>query len=325
MVNSFDLVIIGNLTIDQNVFGKEQRLEMGGPPAYGMVAPALGVGKVGIVSNIGHDFPKDYLSQLINAGLDISGINHKNNTTRFVNIYTKDGHRTQEVRTVGDRITSNDIPNRYWDTQWMHISPVLQEVEPSIISKAKQAGATVSVDVQGFVRKRTSSQDHTIISCQWDSFPDVAPFIDILKADIEEICQLTQQATFEKAIQVSHNLGFDIILITRGQEGSYLFTRNTLYEIPALPSQIVLDHTGSGDVFAISFSIEFQRTARPLWSAFFASSSASYNVETPGPTNFPSSEEVTNRLRKFLTDPAQRRNVELLLNEPGPLDCPLNL
>jgi sugar/nucleoside kinase (ribokinase family) len=325
MATRFNLVVVGNLTIDRIVFDEEQRLEMGGPPAYAMVAPALGAEKVGIVSNVGSDFPKNYLSQLTDAGLDISGITQQDETTQFVNKYTKEGSRTQEVKTVGRGITITDVPDHLWDTQWMHISPVLQEVEPAIITKAKQMGAYVSVDVQGFVRKRTSEQDHSISLSQWKSFPDVAQDIDVLKADIDEICHLTKQTTFERGAKVAHKMGCNLVLITRGQEGSFFYFNDKLHEIPALPPDIVVDHTGSGDVFVISFSIEFQRTMRPLWSAFFASSSASFNVETPGPTNFPSSEEVTKRLRTFLTDPAQRNNVELLLNEPGPFDCPLKL
>ncbi|MFX0079189.1 MAG: carbohydrate kinase family protein [Candidatus Hermodarchaeota archaeon] len=323
MTKRFNLVVVGNLTIDQIVFDEEERQEMGGPPAYAMVAPALGAEKVGIVSNVGSNFPKNYLSQLTNAGLDISGIIHQEDTTQFVNKYNKDGTRTQEVLTVGHDITITDIPAHFWDSQWMHISPVLQEVESSLITRAKQTGMYVSVDVQGFVRKRTSEQDHSISPCQWQSFPDVAKDIDVLKADLDEICHLTKQTTFEKGAEVAHEMGCDFVLITCGQEGSFLYSNDGLHEIPAIPPDIVVDHTGSGDVFAISFGIEFQRTLRPLWSAFFASSSASFNVETPGPTNFPTAEEVTNRLRAFLFDSAQQKNVELLLNETGPFDCPL--
>ncbi len=323
MTKRFNLVVVGNLTIDRIVFDEEERQEMGGPPAYAMVAPALGAQKVGIVSNVGSNFPKSYLLQLIDAGLDISGIKYQKDTTQFVNKYNKAGTRTQEVPVVGNDIIITDIPAHFWDSQWMHISPVLQEVESTIISKAKQAGALVSVDVQGFVRRRTSEQDHRISPSQWQSFPDVAKDIDILKADLDEICHLTQQTTFGKGAEVAHEMGCDLVLITRGQEGSFLYSNDQLYEIPALYPNIVVDHTGSGDVFAISFIIEFHRTKRPLWSAFFAASSASFNVETSGPTSFPSSKKVTNRLRTFLSDSAQQKNVELLLNETGPFDCPL--
>ncbi len=323
MTKRFNLVVVGNLTIDSIVFDGDQRLEMGGPPAYAMVAPALGAENVGIVSNVGSDFPKSYLSQLTDAGLDISGVAHRKDTTQFVNKYKKDGTRTQEVPSIGQDITMTDIPAHFWDSQWMHISPVLQEVESSIITRAKQTGAYVSVDVQGFVRKRTSEQDYSISPSQWQSFPDVAKDIDVLKADIDEICHLTQETSFEKGAEVAHEMGCDLVLITRGQEGSFLYSNDELHKIPALPPDIIVDHTGSGDVYAISFSIEFLRTMRPLWSAFFASSSASFNVETPGPTNFPSSEEVTHRLRAFLSGSAQQRNVERLLNETGPFDCPL--
>ncbi|MFX1342451.1 MAG: hypothetical protein ACFFAL_07100, partial [Promethearchaeota archaeon] len=97
MTKRFNLVVVGNLTIDRIMFDEEERQEMGGPPAYAMVAPALGAEKVGIVSNVGSNFPKSYLLHLTEAGLDISGITHQKDTTQFVNKYNKDGTRTQEV------------------------------------------------------------------------------------------------------------------------------------------------------------------------------------------------------------------------------------
>lgn len=324
MVNKkFNLVVVGHLTIDFFEFEEEQRKEMGGPPAYAMIAPALGMEKVGIVSHIGQDFPENYISQLTEAGLDVSGISRNNESTQFINKYTEGGKRTQEVKTIGRPIQIKDFPKHFWNTDWMHLSPVLQEVDTNIIPKVKEAGIKVSVDAQGFVRKRTSSNDHSITSCHWKEFPNVAPFIDILKADTDELCQLTQKTDFTDAAKTAYEIGVNLILITRGHHGSYLYSKKGLLEIPALPPQTIVDHTGSGDVFAISFIFEYQRTSRPIWSAFFASSSASYNVETPGPTCFPSFQRVTNRLRSFLSNPNQREYVKQILNEPGPSECPL--
>lgn len=319
----YQLVVVGHFTIDRMELEGVTRVQLGGPPAYAMVAPALGLQKVGVVSFIGNDFPDAFYSQLKASGLDLSGIRQEGVTTHFVNKYTQNGQRTQEVETIAKRITDAMVPLAFWTTRWMHISPVIQEVDYQIIKTAKEKGAKISVDVQGFLRKPKSRNNHRINWCKWPNFVDIAPYIDVLKADINEIFHLTKKSTIKAAASTAHNAGCGLILITDGQHGAYLFHDHKLSTIPAHPPRIVLDHTGSGDVFSISFLVEYEKTQRPLWAAFFASASASFNVETPGPTNFPNYEEVSQRLRLFLARTENRKFTEMLLDEPGPTDCPL--
>ena len=318
----FDLVIVGHLTIDLRKFGDEENIEMGGPPAYAMVAPALGLKKVGIVSCVGRDFPTAYYNRLVSSGLDLQGLSQNKHTTHFTNTYNELGDRTQQVDTVSDPLTLDNFPDSYWNTLWMHFSPVIGEVDSLIIPKVKTRGIQVSIDAQGFVRKR-KKEDTKIINCEWEEFSGLASHIDVLKADSQELRQLTKQNDTQTAAQRVHEMGIPLLLITRGYKGAYLSYEETFYKIPAIEPQYIVDHTGSGDVFSISYLVEFQRTQRPLWSAFFASAAASYNLETPGPTNFPSHKQVITRLQGFLTLPENRQHTEQLLNEPGPTECPL--
>jgi sugar/nucleoside kinase (ribokinase family) len=318
----FDLVVVGHLTIDLMKFGDEEQKRLGGPPAYAMVACSLGLKNVGIVSRIGKKFPRKYYEILVASGLNLDGIIRDEETTEFINEYSKDGHRIQFANHVANCLTSADVPKPYWNTKWMHISPVLGETDSSLIVTAKKHQVKVSVDVQGFVRKR-SEPENRIVGCEWSDFVKVASKIDILKADIDELRHLAQKPTYQKATKAIHQMGCPIILITQGQQGSFVSQETSLIKIPPMTPEKIVDHTGSGDVFAISFLIEYQRTQRPLWSAFFASSAASYNLETPGPFQFPSYEDVVTRLRDFLSTLENRHFTRLLLDESGPGDCPL--
>jgi sugar/nucleoside kinase (ribokinase family) len=318
----FDLIVVGHLTIDLIKFGEIERKEMGGPPAYAMAGTTLGLKNIGIVSRVGRDFPQPYYDRLVDSGLNLNGLLRNGETTQFTNIYDQEGGRTQRVDAVAGRLMTKDVPASYWDTEWIHISPVISEIDSSLIPEAKKHDIKVSVDVQGFVRTR-KDQDTEIIGCAWETFHEHAAMIDVLKADTHELCQLAQESTFEKAAKIIHSMGVPIILITRGQKGSFLSTNERLHKIPAITAKIVRDLTGSGDVFSIGFLTEFHRTQRPLWSAFFAASAASFNVETEGPTDFPSHDAVTTRLRQFLALPEYRAHTEKLISESGPFECPL--
>ncbi|MFX1565146.1 MAG: carbohydrate kinase family protein [Promethearchaeota archaeon] len=319
---AFDIIVVGHITIDQIKYGDGTRKEIGGSSAFAMVGPALGLKRVGVVARVGKDFPEPYMERLSSSGLDLEGLTQNNKTTHFTNIYNEQGDRRQRVDSVANKLTKRDVPDSYWNTTWMHFSPVIGEVDSALISDAKEHGAKISVDVQGFVRTQ-KKEDTTIEGCDWEEFPKYAEMIEILKADTQELCQLAQKSEFRQAANSIHQLGVHIILITRGYKGSYLSLRNGLHRIPIIPVKQVIDHTGSGDVFAISFLREYETSNRPLWSAYFAATVASFNLESPGPTNFPSYEEVLHRLRAFLTLPKNREHIELLLNEPGPGNCPI--
>jgi sugar/nucleoside kinase (ribokinase family) len=115
-----------------------------------------------------------------------------------------------------------------------------------------------------------------------------------------------------------HKAGSNLVLVTDGIRGSYLCQKTTIQSVPAIPPRKTVDHTGCGDVYAMSFLVEYTRTQRALWSAYFAAASASFNIETPGAREFPSYDEVTRRLRSYLKQSEHRSDVERLAEESGP-------
>jgi sugar/nucleoside kinase (ribokinase family) len=317
----YDLVVVGHLTMDVNVMEGRRLVELGGPPAYAMCVPALGMHRVGIASRVGNDFPQIYFRRLNKAGLDLSGLQRGTATTHFLNEYNEDGHRTQEVTAVADPIHVADIPNAFWHTQWVHASPVLQEVDPAIIETAKQHHAKVSVDIQGFLRRIKMNERKRIEACSWDNFAQAARYIDILKCDVEELRQLTGITDIAEAAASAHKAGSNLVLVTDGIRGSYVYNGTAVFSVPAIPPRKTVDHTGSGDVYAMSFLVEYSRTRRVLWSAYFAAASASFNVETPGARQFPSYRQVTRRLRGYLRMPEHRNDVERLTEESESSSC----
>jgi len=288
-----------------------------------MCTPALGLRRVGIVSSVGDDFPPGYLRRLARAGLDLIGLQRGRVTTHFLNEYSEDGHRTQEVTAVADPIRISDVPETFWRAQWVHVSPVLQEVDLAIITAAKQRRAKVSVDIQGFVRRIKSDDMKRIEACPWKGFSRVARHIDVLKCDVEEIRQLTGRSDIAAAAASAHKAGSNLVLVTDSIRGSYVCHASTIHHVPAIPPRKTVDHTGCGDVYAMSFLVEYERSQRPLWSAYFAAASASFNVETPGATGFPDYDDVAKRLRAYLSNPEHRSDVEALHDEEGPRPCPI--
>ncbi|MFX1476355.1 MAG: carbohydrate kinase family protein [Promethearchaeota archaeon] len=311
----YDLVVVGHIALDETITQEDKGIVLGGPPSYAMVARRMGLHRVGLVSVIGDDCPIAYLRRLAEGGMDLEGLRKGHYTTRFVNKYDEEGRRSQHVPHIAERINSRDIPSAYWRTKWMHISPVLQEVNPRIIITAKQHNIQVSVDVQGYVRRRNTQQNNIVEACPWRRFPKVAPYIDVLKGDTEELRQLTRKSDLEEAAQSAFNQSKAIVLITDGDRGAYLYRGGTLHHIPPFTPFCVVDRTGCGDVFSVAFIVAYEQTKRPLWSAYFASAAASFNVETLGPHKFPDLVTVEQRFQRFLGKPSNSHHLKLLKEE----------
>ncbi len=311
----YDLVVVGHVALDETITQEEKGIVLGGPPSYAMAARSMGLQRVGLVSVIGDDFPVAYLKRLAEGGMDLEGLRHGHHTTRFVNKYDEEGRRTQHVPHIAEKINTRDIPKTYWRTKWMHISPVLQEVNPRIIASAKHRDIQVSVDIQGFVRRRNTRKNDIVEACPWNTFSKVAANIDVLKGDTEEIRQLTGELDLEPAAHSAFTQSKAIVLITDGDRGAYLYQGETLQHIPPFTPFCVVDHTGCGDVFSVAFIIGYERTKRPLWSAYFASAAASFNVETLGPHKFPDLVTVEQRFQRFLAKPENSHHLELLKEE----------
>ncbi len=77
-----------------------------------------------------------------------------------------------------------------------------------------------------------------------------------------------------------------------GAKGSVLSIEGTQYNIPACPSQVIVDPTGAGDVFIGGFLTEYIRQKETICCACVGSAAASVVVEGIGPTYFGNKEEI---------------------------------
>ena len=54
-----------------------------------------------------------------------------------------------------------------------------------------------------------------------------------------------------------HDVGVETVIVTMGAKGSVLSVEGAQYNIPACPSEVLVDPTGAGDVFIGGFLTEY--------------------------------------------------------------------
>jgi sugar/nucleoside kinase (ribokinase family) len=76
--------------------------------------------------------------------------------------------------------------------------------------------------------------------------------VDILFANIGEICSLWEVETFEEALAATRRR-CEIAALTRSAHGSVIVAGDELHVVPAAPVERVVDTTGAGDLYAAGF------------------------------------------------------------------------
>ncbi|MHA1137207.1 MAG: carbohydrate kinase family protein [Candidatus Thorarchaeota archaeon] len=295
-----DIVIVGHLSRDLIITPETKREALGGGTAYAMLAPALDAYNTGIVSKVGEDFEEEYWNTLKSAGLNLAGLSKVGTTsTRFVNKYDSEGNRVQIVEAVAEQITPDDFPDDYLDAKIIHFSPLTaNELDIDCIKLARSSAKITSIDVQGYVRSIDNSG--MVIPRVWTERNEILSLVDVVKFHELELKQTIEGESELSAVSEILNLGPRIVLVTRDNRGSTIYTRNEQITIPLVNAGTQIDSTGCGDVYSIGFLLEYVQTSNLKQSGFFAATCSSFNCEMSGPYNFPSRLDIERRMKRYL-------------------------
>ncbi|MHA2140845.1 MAG: carbohydrate kinase family protein [Candidatus Thorarchaeota archaeon] len=293
-----EIVAVGHLSRDLTIT-PERRIEtLGGGPAYAMIAPKIGALGAGIISCVGEDFEEEHIETLKSAGLNVSGIQKRGaRSTRFINEYDTEGNRVQKVESIGSPLTPSDILPQYMGASIYHFSPLsAEEISQPLIESVRVGGPLISIDVQGFLR---GIEDEKVVMRDWSERDQILALADVVKFDEAELKRAYDSQSELSAVTELLNIGPRMVLVTRDRRGSTIYTRNTQKDIPLVLANAQTDQTGCGDVYTISFLLEYMRTGDVKRAGLFGATCSSFNVETIGPFNLPNREQVERRMKPY--------------------------
>jgi len=292
-----DIVVVGHLSRDLLITPTLRREALGGGTAYAMLAPALG-NDSGIVTKVGADFEADYEIILRESGLNLNGFTKSGQfTTRFINEYDQYGTRTQRIEHLAPPILANNLSS-HLETRCIHFCPLTRiELEKKCFELASKSDVLVSLDIQGFTR---GVKGDLVISRGWNDASEVLQYVDIVKADTSELLTITGVSSVNDARDFLFELGVNILVLTRDRQGSTIFSKSELIEIPIVLANHIIDATGSGDTYIIGFLCEYLESKDLFRSGLFGATCASYNLENIGPYNLPNRDDIEKRLKPHL-------------------------
>lgn len=264
-----DYLVIGHLTRDLN----PQGWRLGGTATYAsLTARALGL-RVGVVTSWAADLPDNPL-----GGIPIASFPAEQTTT-FENFLTPQG-RVQHLYTVASSLDFYMVPEPWRSASIVHLGPVAQEVEPSLVRSF--ASALIGVTPQGWLR--TWDKDGHVRSTEW---PEAAFVLERAGAAVISIDDVEGDEARIEELAASCR----ILAVTEGENGARLYWNGDVRRFH-VPEVELVDATGAGDVFAAAFFTRLYTTRDPWEAARFATQISALSVTREGLDGIPTPSEI---------------------------------
>ncbi|CAA9394790.1 MAG: Ribokinase [uncultured Phycisphaerae bacterium] len=138
---------------------------------------------------------------------------------------------------------------------------VFETFEPKLSDASRAADvlflANIQPDLQRQVREQCEQARFTALDSM-DLWIDIAHesllrtigMVDCVIVNDGEIKALTDEPNLVRAAQAVLDLGPSVVVAKQGEYGATLFTRDSVFALPAYPTPDVVDPTGAGDTFA---------------------------------------------------------------------------
>ena len=242
------LVIVGTVAFDaiETPFGETDKILGGAATFIGLAASQFEVDGA-IVSVVGGDFPKEYITMLENKGLDVSSLEIVEDGKTFF----WSGKYSHDMNTRDTLVTDLNVladfnpvvPENYKDAEVVMLGNLHPLVQLSVIEQLPVRPKLVILDTMNFW------MDNAL-----DDLMKVIKKIDVITINDEEARQLSGEYSLVVAAKKIMTMGPKYVVIKKGEHGSLMFYKDEMFYAPALPLEEVFDPTGAGDTFAGGFA-----------------------------------------------------------------------
>jgi len=273
-------VSIGSVIIDDIVLadGTKHMGLLGGGAVHAVMGMRIWSDQVGLVADIGRDFPPDLLQQL-EEKFDLQGVNHRDlKTTRAWQIFDEDDTRNEVFRTDMAEFWQmvarvENFPRAYRNLYGIHLHSMGEDVA-AWVSFLRTRGNPVILWEPWHIYCVPENHEY---------LRQTLPLVDIFAPNLQEAQQLLglqePQDLLDKFIQY----GAKMAAIRMGARGSVFADESGVrIQVPAVPIENVIDVTGAGNAYCGGLVVGLAQTADPLKAVCFAAVSASFALEQFG-------------------------------------------
>ena len=248
------LLVVGTMAFDaiETPFGKSDKI-IGGAATYIAWSASNFTQPIKQISVVGYDFPKEEMKALEDRGVDLEGVQVKQDEKSF--FWSGKYHMDMNTRDTLDtqlNVLANFtpvVPDSYQDCEFLMLGNLVPAVQLSVIQQLQNRPRLVVMDTMNFWMETAL-----------DDLKEVLKHVDVLLVNDSEARQLSDEYSLVKAARKILTMGPKYLIIKKGEHGALLFHEDNVFVAPALPLEDVFDPTGAGDTFAGGFIGHLART-----------------------------------------------------------------
>lgn len=276
-IKPVDYLMIGHIAIDLTPDGKR----LGGTATFSsLMAQALGL-RVGLVTSWGSEIALGPLSEIPIINLP------SEHSTTFENVNTSEG-RLQTIFHVAQTIDLNLIPELWLTAPIVHLGPIAQEVEPTLVRHF--SNSLIGITPQGWLRNWDESGQ--VVPTEW---PEGSYVLSSSGAAVIS----TEDLGYDEARVEEMATACRVLAVSEGKDGVRLFWNGDVRRFRP-PEVAKIDSTGAGDIFAAAFFFRLYTTRDPWEAARFATQLAAVSVTRTGLAGIPTQEEIQECMAEVL-------------------------
>lgn len=238
------ILMVGSLALDdvETPFGRREGA-LGGAAVYSGLAASYFT-EVQIVGVVGQDFPPAHLELLSARGIDLEGVQTvEGKTFRWGGKYGYDFNDRDTLYTDLGAFADFQprIPERFRRTPNVFLANIDPTLQLDVLEQVDRPALT-ALDTMNYWIERTPDELRTVLER-----------VDILLVNDSEVRQLAGEPMLRKAAVQVLDMGPEILIVKKGEDGAVAFSREWMFAVPGLPLDSIVDPTGAGDSFAGGF------------------------------------------------------------------------
>ena len=273
----YDICCVGHITLDK-IITPGNKIEMAGGTSFYFSNAVQHLDLHYLLVTAIATPERRFVDALQTSGIEVKAF-PSNCTVCFENVYAQNmDERVQKVWQKSNAFTVDQLQTI--NAGIFHLGPLLADDIPPELIRHLAARATVSLDVQGYLRE---VKDHNVHAIDWQLKRQLLPYISILKANEEEMYVLTGEKNVEAGAAILADWGVKEVIITCGSKGSVIYIDGSYVEVPAYINGPAKDATGCGDTYMAGYLYQRVKGASPLEAGQFASAMAGLKAECSGP------------------------------------------
>jgi len=239
------LLVVGSVALDtlKTPFGKVKKA-LGGSATYFSVVASFFT-PVRFVAVVGRDFPEKHINFLKSRNIDLKGLEKaEGKTFQWTGEYNSEN--LNEAKTIDTRLNvfanfRPKIPRSYVDTKYVFLANIDPDLQINVLDQIKKP-LFVACDTMNYW-----------IENKKKSLMKLLPKVDALIVNASETRQWTGEYSLLKGARKILSMGIRSLIVKCGEYGASMFTKKSIFSIPAFHLESPRDPTGAGDSFAGGF------------------------------------------------------------------------